>query len=466
MKNRILLVAAILGLLATSCKKENENPQNDLTVTPITISTNYGENNGAKVSYTESGDVISATWDAGDQLYVVYNGHVNTLTLTDGAGTASATFTGSIIGTPTAMSVLICYVRDANNTSAVTVSPTGEYTYTSGTFLNQDGTLEGAAKCNLYYGTTTYGTGTDISCTFSPNTSMLKFTVLAPDGVTAGTEGATLTYKSGETEMAKATFTVDANGRNTVYMTIPAGNYSGEQTLVYTSGEVEQTETLSSTQANFVAGQTYDKSITYSSDPGIPIDALGTNSQYIGYVITTNGKAYQTITVANNFGATACAMIAYLGSLNGTNGNDSYSNTYNHGLAVALTDVTSSGGTGSQQMFWASACTAAASYNCDRPSASSTWFLPSIYQWMWILNNCGGGTFTSPSDGMTFSYGNFNSNLTACGGSGIILNGQYWTSTVYDGNSGCAWIYNFSNSTISWQSKSNSPRYARSVFAF
>ncbi len=299
MKNRILLVAAILGLLATSCKKENENSQNDLTETPITISANYGGNNGAKVSYTESGNTISATWDAGDQLYVVYNGHVNTLTLTDGAGTASATFTGSIIGTPTAMSVLICYVRDAKNASAVTVSPTGEYTYTSGTFLNQDGTLEGAAKCNLYYGTTTYGTGSDISCTFSPNTSMLKFSVTAPDGVSEGAV-ATLTYKSGETELAKATFTVGLGYRNTVYMTIPAGSYTGEQNLVYLCGETEETQTLSSSQANFVAGQTYSKSVYYGSFTGTDLNVNGYANCYI---VSEGGMEYRfKATVKGNGG--------------------------------------------------------------------------------------------------------------------------------------------------------------------
>ena len=269
MKNRIFIVAAILGLLATACKKEN--PQNDLAVTPITISASYGINDGAKVSYTEDGNTITATWEAGDQLYVVYNGHLNTLTLTEGAGTTTATFTGTVVGTPTAMSVLICYVRDTKNPSAVEVSATGEYTYTSGVFLAQDGTLASAAKCNLFYGTTTYGNGSNISCTFTPNTSMMKLTVFAPDGVSAGAE-ATLTYKSGTTELAKATFIVGANCRNTIYLTVPAGEYTGVQTLVYQSGEANVTETLSDTQACFAAGQTYTASF---GSPIIPEGAIG-----------------------------------------------------------------------------------------------------------------------------------------------------------------------------------------------
>lgn len=260
MKNRIFIVAAILALLATACKKEN--PQNDLAVTPITISASYGVNDDAKVSYTESGDTITAKWDTGDQLYVVYNGHLNTLTLTEGAGTTTATFTGTVIGTPTAMSVLICYVRDTNNPSAVEVSATGEYTYTSSVFLAQDGTLASAAKCNLFYGTTTYGNGSNISCTFTPNTSMMKLTVSAPDGVSAGAE-ATLTYKSGTTELAKASFTVGTNGINTIYLTVPAGEYTGTQAFVYQSGETNETRTLSDTQACFAAGQTYRKGVYF-----------------------------------------------------------------------------------------------------------------------------------------------------------------------------------------------------------
>ncbi|MBQ8127066.1 MAG: hypothetical protein IJ176_01560 [Prevotella sp.] len=40
---------------------------------------------------------------------------MNTLTLTDGAGTANATFEGTIQGKPFSNSVLICYVHDKNH---------------------------------------------------------------------------------------------------------------------------------------------------------------------------------------------------------------------------------------------------------------------------------------------------------------------------------------------------------------
>ena len=259
MKNKILLAAvAIMSLVAASCNKENA----DQVQTPITITASYaGE--GSKVNYSEDGSTIRAYWETGDKIDVVYNGTVNTLTLTGGEGTQRATFSGTVTGTPSASSMLICYVRDVDAPDGILTINGDGYTYTPGTFLAQDGTLDYAASLNLYYGVAQYGDGTNISCTFSVNTSMMKFSVQAP----ASTEGqtATLTYKSGDAELAKATYTVGTGGLNTIYMTIPAGSLSGEQSLVFASGTTNETEMLSSTGANFAAGQTYSKNIIFTS---------------------------------------------------------------------------------------------------------------------------------------------------------------------------------------------------------
>ena len=301
MKIRMLFVATIVGIIATACNKENVIPeQDDMSVkTPITITATYG-GNGAKVSYTESGSNINASWQDGDQLYVVYNNHVNVLTMTGGSGTTSATFSGDITGTPTASSILTCYVKDVNNNSTLTID-NGNLVFSDDAFLNQDGTLASAAKCNVYHGSTNYGDGTNLSCTFGVNTSMMKFTVKNIDD--DATETATLTYVSGSTEMAKATFTV-ASGDNTVYLCIPAGHYSGEQKLVYacaTSG-TNMTYPLSTTQANFTAGQTYSREVDYIYSTPLTFVARNANSivkvndgiQYNKY----DGNGWQTATDA------------------------------------------------------------------------------------------------------------------------------------------------------------------------
>lgn len=261
MKSRLFIVAAMLGLLATACNKDEVTPQDDMTTkTPITINASYGSgNNGSKVSYTESGSTISATWQSGDKLLVVYNNNVNTLDLVDGAGENTATFSGDITGTPSEGAMLVCYVKDQNTPNGtITVNGDGSYIYTSDAFLGQDGTLAGASKLNLYCGWTRYSSSSDISCTFGVNTSMMKFTV---SGISADAgESATIAYKSGSTEIAKATFTVAA-GDNIIYLTIPAGQYIGAQFLEYTCGNSEIGHLLSATQANFAAGQTYSKAI-------------------------------------------------------------------------------------------------------------------------------------------------------------------------------------------------------------
>ena len=264
MKSRLMMVAAMLGLLATACNKDVVTPQDDMTTkTPITINASYGSgNNGSKVPYTESGSTISATWQSGDQLLVIYNNNVNTLTLTAGAGTANATFTGTISGTPSEGAMLVCYVKDQNTPNGtITVNGDGSYIYTSDAFLGQDGTLASAAKLNLYCGWTRYSSTSDINCSVGVNTSMMKFTVSIPSGDVG--RNATLTYKSGDTEISKASFSVDATPK-TIYLSIPAGSLTGYQSVVYNCIATSTTKTeYLSTRANFVAGETYSKDITF-----------------------------------------------------------------------------------------------------------------------------------------------------------------------------------------------------------
>ncbi|MBR1839261.1 MAG: hypothetical protein IJ782_01535 [Prevotella sp.] len=55
------------------------------------------------------------------------------------------------------------------------------------------------------------------------------------------------------------------SGKDTVYLTIPAGQYTGAQTLVYKSGDKEESETLSATKATFKAGETYSRTSIFGS---------------------------------------------------------------------------------------------------------------------------------------------------------------------------------------------------------
>ena len=282
MKKNIIPALLLLAALCAACSSDNvvaEVPQPtepETVTTPVTIRASYGDGTTAPASsgdgatrtaYSESGSTISATWEEDDEILVIFDGHVNTLTLTDGAGTASATFSGSILGSPKAGSLLACYVRDKNNPGALTVDGDGDLIYSDAAFLTQDGTLAGAARCNTYSGSTTYGNGTDLHVAFSVNTSMLKFTVLNPFDLymAEGTKDVTLTYKSGQTVLARATFSFGSEAANTVYMSVPAGLFTGEQTLIYKSGATEVSRTLSASQADFKPGQTYTRDVDFDN---------------------------------------------------------------------------------------------------------------------------------------------------------------------------------------------------------
>lgn len=81
---------------------------------------------------------------------------------------------------------------------------------------------------------------------------------------------------SGETELAKVAFTVGTVEASTIYMAVPAGQYTGAQTLVYKCGAKEVSRTLSASKATFTPGQTFSKQVDF--DDVIRLD--GRNSDY------------------------------------------------------------------------------------------------------------------------------------------------------------------------------------------
>lgn len=266
--NKLIKTIMLLAVgMTAACSSDNEEAvtTNGVMQKQITITAIYGEEQPAtRVEYTENNKTISATWQADDKLLVAYDGYVSTLNIADGIGSGTATFTGTISyhTAPTENSVLSCYVQDKNNPTVVQDNGDGTIVYSDASFLTQDGTVAGAGKCNTYHGMTTYGDGSAIRCAFSVNTSILKFTVATPYGVNAG-DDATLTYKSGDTELCKASFKVGSSFMQTIYLAVPAGSYSGTQAVVYKSGDKEVTRTLSTNRANFVTGQTYSKKLFF-----------------------------------------------------------------------------------------------------------------------------------------------------------------------------------------------------------
>jgi hypothetical protein len=262
-KTMLLLLTAGMSV---ACSSDNDSEETSVSpddvLTPITITARYASGNETRVACVDDGDSIAATWQESDKLLVLYKNMVNTLTLSSGAGTSTATFKGTIKGSLMETSTFVCIVKEQRPMS-ITVDDDGRITYSGSFILEQDGTLAGATKCNFYRCTTRYGDGKDITCDFIAYASYLKFTVQSPADVAEG-QTATLTYVWRDVaDISKATFTVGHNGINTVYMAVPAQQFDGKQSVVYVSGGTVKTEILSETGIDFKHGCILSKTLTF-----------------------------------------------------------------------------------------------------------------------------------------------------------------------------------------------------------
>lgn len=527
-RNIFIVAAAALAMMATSCTKENEETPSEVKQMPLTITANYGGGNG-KVAYTESGSSITAKWQSGDKIYVVYDGYVSELSLTSGDGTDNGTFEGRISyrTTPTANSILGCYVKDQNNASAVIIDG-DNVVYSDAAFQSQDATLAGAAKCNTYFGMATYGDGTNVRCHFSVNTSMCKFTL--KDIVVDAQNDATLEYTSGSTTVAVASWSERA-GDNLVYLAIPAGSYSGEQKVIYTCGATVKEFVLSSSQATFLAGHTYSKALcnvssitlnhssltlkegrtetlsasvlpayaedltyTWTSDAtGVAtvdqngvVTAVSVGTAHIRATANDGGGAYGecTVTVLTPSADGHALSSAQVGEI-----------ICSDGLAYAAADIEElpSGVTvvakviytgsntgvndrthglamsitddGSWEHPFHDAVRVCNGMNSTTPIANATWMLPSLDQWEQMFNAAGG--CASLCNGFTSVGG---TNMEAY---------YYWTSTTYDYEfdpetiySGAKMIFTYIGEDNWWSIEINdvddeeATAYARACLAF
>ena len=230
----------------------------------------------------------------------------------------------------------------------------------------------------------------------------------------------------------------------------------------------------------------------------------------IGKVICSNAHIHNKVYNVED-GAVASGMIAYVGSSGGV---DASSTTYK-GLAIALEDCSTSncgvtanknttqykwytedgGNCVSQNSTIATALTykngiactetlvnsngsgvttfcsghthnaakATAGYNVNRPSGTSSWFLPSMGQWNLILQGLTGES-TDLTTGANNSYkaANVNTKIIAAEGTGVWA-GYYWSSTEYDNSN--AWDIDFYNGCADNQAKNLLPS-VRACFAF
>ena len=323
----------------------------------------------------------------------------NTLTATSGTGTGTVTYSSSntSVATVNASSGQVTIQKAGSATITATVVDGANYSY--------------ATKTASYTLTVTKATP---SVTAPTAKSGLVYSGSAQQLINAGstTAGCTMQYR--------------LDGSSTWYTDAASikGTAAQEYTVYY--------KVVGNDNYNDVAQQSITASIVV-----FPIMTSATASD-VGKVICSNGHIHTNVNDVT-CGGTASGMLAYVGS-------STDNATYTHGLVIALSDANSTFAN------WSTQNGKCNSYSTIRPSASSSWAMPSKAQWEQMI--------------AASSYANLRDmkgkQSSSCGGTAM-KSGNYWSSTVYSGSS--YWrVYLGNGNWGNYDADGNG--YARAVFAF
>ena len=204
----------------------------------------------------------------------------------------------------------------------------------------------------------------------------------------------------------------------------------------------------------------------------------------IGNVIADNCRFYSNVSAATEAGATARAMIAYLGTAPSGGTGDA---TCSHGLAIAMENLTNNS---SEKFSWDNSgsnngnktaillCSDLNSYEGSDANLlfyGFRWRLPSVDDWKYMIAGCGGGPYTAElSQGMYYESLNIDPSRTHlrprvydAGGEGL-GNHSFWTSESagQDEYKAYAWFYSFNYQQFKVTSQDNTNMYIRPCLAF
>ena len=93
-----IFAAALVMLAAASCEKNEVLPDNNSEGKVVTLKASINNNGGTKTSLGgKEGDEYPVLWSEGDEIALIQGTNVCVLTLSDGIGEKSATFTGTLV---------------------------------------------------------------------------------------------------------------------------------------------------------------------------------------------------------------------------------------------------------------------------------------------------------------------------------------------------------------------------------
>ena len=509
MKTFKLFSMAALALTMAACSNEDNVLEN---VTPAQQGTMHftatvaapGSGATTRTTYTEitsgvDAGKIKVAWNVGDKIALVHNGVVDEAEVTKvddvtGSATIDApTITGKPSDNDEVKLVYPAYaVGSVSSGTSFSLAPA-----VFGYMRNQDGTLEFIQnKLDFRWGPSQLAvSGSDATL----KTSVEMSSAIVIWKLTLTTDGSTplsatkVTIKNGSKTQA-ATTTISATSE--VYLALPfIGSYDnltieatvGSDTYAYIApGSVSVTE-----------GKYYQSTVTMTKPAPAARTLAEATTEDIGKVVGADGKIYANVAAAQAASTTACAIIAYVGS--------ETAEYQTHGLAIAMKDAAEgstvlwSSSSYDQSLTnytdaseavttaqsghsnsWSSSYSASnypAFYDAQHntittsdgisaavpASGTSSWFLPSLYQWNMIVKGLSGQSADLSNDkNDDYKASSLNTKIEAAGGTGLQPY-YYWSSTEYDSNN--VWGFNADDGLVDRYTKA-SYGFVRSAFAF
>ena len=428
MKKNSFLWAALsmtAALAMTACS----NDDNDMTEAPVAPSTSktipYTVTVGgdeATTRATVDGNNKTLYFAEGDKLYITGENIKGVLDLQDGGAgeTSNVTFSGDLEytggGSPAADLALTATLVSAQQTvgTQVSVNAAGAVTVNYPTTAYCSSINDAVQKYSNLTGTSTYGAR---AFTLTQQTAFLNFVITFEDATTTGTE-LTAVVNNNSSDICSASVTTETVSGNVVakfVLPVAAGT-----TLSSAKVTMGSKAAISFGASQELEGKVYNVTKTQAA-PAYTMAANATAGD-VGKLICTDGHIH-TYNADAACTKSRVAMIAYVGSETGVAG-------YTHGLALALTDESSSG------MSWNDAKTACTNKNISATVESASWMLPSKDQWNKMIDACK-NVLGDNDDSRDLRDG-----FTSVGGSNLESK-DYWSSTEYEYDSNEAWMFNF-----------------------
>ena len=424
MKHIIWMAALVLTAAAWSACSNMEDLNRTFTVT-TTLSPRSGV--ATRSTMVDNGDgSISATWEVGDQIWVLYTNIGNAPEETMATVTA-------VDPSTKAATISLTLTNPKNGGSISFGYPAGFFNDPKDPCIAQTGTLD---DINANFAAIA---GTETMFVFDsevtlPDVTMMPTMCIWKFSFTDGTKDITsaVTKLVVDFPVNSFTYTVTPTSLDSIYVAM-YGDIINAQPVSVIAKTDAGVYRKTAASVSLASGKTY-------TSTGLELTSAAAANAVegdIGKLIGADGNIYPNADIATAFGTSGVAMIGYVGD----------ESDCTHGVAVALDDEN-----GKAKMEL-SAATAACAAKAAVPGG--TWRLPSRKDWQYLFIGCGSNWTYADSPSGSIDCSGLQSALDAAGG--ILMSDRY---ICEEGAR-----VDFTETTASFGFTSN-PWYVRAVLAF